>query len=101
MERLKALLIKLNKPLIVINILFIIFYIILLDRYVAMWGDEGLFANSAYNLANGNGLIISTYEDLWGFNIFNFDEGPIFYLLLALIYKIFGFGLIQGRMLTI
>ncbi|HME54881.1 MAG TPA: glycosyltransferase family 39 protein [Candidatus Lokiarchaeia archaeon] len=101
MEKLKVLLTKLNKSLILINILFIIFYIILLDRYPAMWGDEGEFSNSAYNLASGNGLIISTYVNVWGFNIFNFDEGPIFYLMFALFFKVFGFGLIQGRLFSV
>jgi len=36
MESLKALLNKLNKPLILLNIIFLIFYIILLDRYPAI-----------------------------------------------------------------
>jgi hypothetical protein len=101
MESLKAFLNELNKPLFLLNLIFVIFFILLLDRYPAMWFDEGYFSNPAYNLANGNGLVFSTYQNLWGFNVFVFDKGPIFYLLLAFVYKIFGFGLIQGRVLSV
>lgn len=46
-------------------------------------------------------MILTTYPGIWGFNVFDFDKGPIFYLLLALFYRLFGIGLIQGRMLSV
>jgi hypothetical protein len=101
MERIKGFLSKLNKPLILVNVLIVIFYIILLDRFPAMWNDEADFSNPAFNIINGKGLISTIYPGVLGYNIIDFDKPPVYYFLLALDYALFGTGVVQGRLSSV
>ena len=66
--------------------------------------DEGLFADPAYNLANGNGLRSTMMEQkgqAWeGINRHIYFMPPLHFVVLAQWYRVFGAGIISTRLVS-
>jgi hypothetical protein len=94
---LKAMWTKLNKPLFVINIFFVVFYLLFITVYPVMWDDESYFSNPAVALAMGQGMGSSISPGFLGFDKITFYHPPMLFFILAFTFKFFGVGLLQGR----
>jgi 4-amino-4-deoxy-L-arabinose transferase-like glycosyltransferase len=94
-------LINSNKSIIILSLVFIILYSINLDKFPHVNIDENWFSNPA-NILVLNGKLGTTL--FYGFdNMQNFTywQPPAYLLLLALSFKIFGLGVIQGRIVSL
>nr|MDO8117159.1 glycosyltransferase family 39 protein [Candidatus Sigynarchaeota archaeon] len=101
MNKISGIWTRINKPLVLLNMIFIVIYTILLDRYPIIWVDDNWFSNPAYNLANGNGMGTTLLQGFIGIDEITFWQPPVHFLLLAAMFKILGTGLIQGRMVSV
>ncbi len=90
-----------NKEIFIILVLFFLIYSFNLDKFPGVWTDEAWFSNPAYTLAT-SGYLGTTM--MYGFyNIMNYTywQPPVFFLLLAVSFKLFGFGLYQARIVSV
>jgi 4-amino-4-deoxy-L-arabinose transferase-like glycosyltransferase len=98
--RIKNFLIQ-NKEIIILLLAYAVLYSFNLDKFPVVNGDENWFINPAYDLAMfgkmGTSMIYGSY------NIANFTywQPPVFILLMAVSFKLFGFGVIQARMVSV
>jgi 4-amino-4-deoxy-L-arabinose transferase-like glycosyltransferase len=94
----KKFLIK-NEEIIILLSIFIILYSFHLDKFPNVWGDEAWFSNPAYTLATVG--ILGTTMKAGGIANYTYWQPPVYLLLLAGSFKLFGFGLIQARMVSV
>ncbi|KAF5058791.1 Dolichyl-phosphate-mannose-protein mannosyltransferase [anaerobic digester metagenome] len=100
LTRIKNFLIQ-NKEIIILLLIYAVFYSFNLDKFPVINGDENWFINPAYDLAMfgkmGTSMIYGSY------NIANFTywQPPVFILLMATSFKLFGFGVLQARMVSV
>ncbi|NYB52727.1 MAG: glycosyltransferase family 39 protein [Methanobacteriaceae archaeon] len=98
--RIKHFLIQ-KKEIILILLFYTVLYSFNLDKFPVINVDENWFVNPAYNLAMfgymGTSMIFGFY------NIANFTywQPPVYFLLLAGSFKLFGFGVVQARMVGV
>ena len=90
-----------NKEIIILLLAYVLLYSFNLDKFPVINGDENWFINPAYDLAMfgkmGTSMIYGSY------NIANFTywQPPVFILLMATSFKLFGFGIMQARMVSV
>lgn len=90
-----------NKEIIILLLVYAVLYSFNLDKFPVVNGDENWFINPAYDFAMfgkmGTSMIYGSY------NIANFTywQPPVFILLMAASFKLFGFGVIQARMVSV
>ena len=88
-----------NKEIIILLSIFILLYSFNLDKFPNVWGDEAWFSNPAYTLATLG--ILGTTMKAGGIANYTYWQPPVYFLLLAASFKLFGFGLIQARMVSV
>ena len=88
-----------NKEIIILLSFFILIYSFNLDKFPNVWGDEAWFSNPAYALAIHG--ILGTTMKAGGIANYTYWQPPVFFLLLATSFKLFGFGLTQARMVSV
>ncbi len=99
-NRVKKIIIQ-NKGILLLLLIYTVLYSFNLDKFPAIIGDECWFCNPAYNLAI-SGKMGTTM--IYGYNnIANFTywQPPMFILLLATSFKLFGFGVVQARTVSV
>lgn len=94
-------LLKKNKEIIIVLFFFIILYSFNLDKYPYIWSDEAWFSNAAFTLANHGFLGTTMMVDFFDINQFTYWQPPVYLVLLAVSFKLFGFGIIQARMVSL
>ena len=92
---------KVNKEIILILFLFIIVYSFILDKYPYIWCDESWFCNSAFTLATQGFLGTTMMPDFYNIDHFTYWQPPVYLLLLSVSFKLFGFSIIQARIVSI
>ena len=88
-----------NKEIIILLSFFILIYSFNLDKFPKVWTDEAWFINPAYALATHG--ILGTTMKAGGIANYTYWQPPVFFLLLATSFKLFGFGIIQARMVSV
>lgn len=90
-----------NKGILLLLLIYTLLYSFNLDKFPTIIGDESWFSNPAYNLAI-SGKMGTTM--MYGYNnIANYTywQPPLFILLLATSFKLFGFGVVQARTVSV
>lgn len=90
-----------NKEIFILSIIFIILYCFNLDKFPHLWLDEAYFSNPAYNLAIAGNFGTSMSYGLYNIANITYWQPPVYFLLLASSFKVFGFGLFQGRIVSV
>jgi 4-amino-4-deoxy-L-arabinose transferase-like glycosyltransferase len=85
-----------------IILLFVFFCLTVIYEYPPVWPDETLFADTAYELAFHERLA----TPVWSYVAEGMGERavwypPVHFMLLALAYKFFGFGILQTRLVSL
>lgn len=88
-----------NKEIILLLSIFTILYSFHLDKFPNVWTDEAWFINPAYALVTLGKL--GTTMKVGAIANYTYWQPPVFFLLLAASFKLFGFGLIQARMVSV
>ncbi len=103
MVKYKELFLKYQKILLFfcLNFLFILIYTYNIALYPRMHMDEGYFSNPAYNLVTNGEFGTYSYRDFLRFEEFTFWQPPVYILILALFFQIFGLSLIIGRVVSV
>lgn len=94
-------LLKNNKGILIVLFIFIVVYSFNLDKYPYIWSDEAWFSNSAFTLATQGFLGTTMMPYFYDIAHFTYWQPPVYLLLLSLSFKLFGFGIIQARMVSI
>jgi 4-amino-4-deoxy-L-arabinose transferase-like glycosyltransferase len=88
-----------NKEIIILLSIFILLYSFNLDKFPRVWTDEAWFSNPAYALITlgklGTTMKAGTIAN------YTYWQPPVYLLLLAGSFKLFGFGLTQARMVSV
>lgn len=90
-----------NKEIIIVLFLFITVYSFNLDKYPYIWSDEAWFTNAAFTLATQGFLGTTMMPNFYNISHFTYWQPPVYLVLLAVSFKLFGFGIIQARMVSI
>ena len=82
--------------------LFLLFSLTVIYDYPPVWPDETVFADTAYELAFHGRLA----TPVWSYVAEEMSERavwypPVHFMMLALVYRVFGFGIFQTRMLSV
>lgn len=93
--------IKSNKGILILLLLFTIVYTLNLDKYPLIWTDEAWFSNPAYNLAFHGFLGTTMMPDFYNIAHYTYWQMPFYMVLMAISFKLFGFGIIQARMISV
>jgi 4-amino-4-deoxy-L-arabinose transferase-like glycosyltransferase len=93
--------IKNKKEIIVILFIFIVIYTFNLDKYPAIWTDESWFSNPAFMLATHGFLGTTSIPNFYDMANFTYWQPPVYFLLIATSFKLFGFGIIQARVVSV
>lgn len=72
-----------------------------MTKFPHIWLDESYFSNPAYNLAAMGTMGTTMCYGFYNIANYTYWQPPVYILLLASSFKIFGFGLIQGRMVSV
>ncbi len=94
-------LLKNNKEIIAILFIFIIVYSFILDKYPYIWCDESWFSNAAFTLVTQGFLGTTIIPDFYNINHITYWQPPVYLLLLAVSFKLFGFGIVQARIVSV
>ena len=92
---------KRNKEIIAILFLFIIIYSFNLDKYPLIWTDESWFINPAFTFVTQGFLGTTSIPNFYNIAHFTYWQPPVYFLLLAVSFKLFGFGITQARMVSV
>ncbi len=94
-------LLKNNKEIIAVLFIFIMVYSINLDKYPYIWCDEAWFSNAAFTLITQGFLGTTMMPNFYNIDHFTYWQPPVYLLLLAASFKLFGFGITQARLVSI
>jgi hypothetical protein len=75
-----------------------IFVLYGLTRSPVTWDDEVFFAEPARMLASSSSLSAPMFFDIAGFNHYFFYQPPVYFLLMAGVYRTFGFNETAARL---
>ena len=83
-------------------LLFVLFSLTVIYEYPPVWPDETVFADTAYEFAFHGRLA----TPVWSYVAEGMGERavwypPVHFMLLAFVYKVFGFGILQTRLLSL
>ncbi|KAF5053447.1 Dolichyl-phosphate-mannose-protein mannosyltransferase [anaerobic digester metagenome] len=90
-----------NKEIIVILFIFMGLYSFHLDQYPCLWCDETWFINSAFNLAAHGFLGTTMMPTFYNISHFTYWQPPVYMVLLAVSFKLFGLGITQAKMVSV
>ena len=90
-----------NKCILGLLILFALVYTFNLDKYPHLWIDEVYFSNPAYNLAFHGFLGTTMMPTFYNIANYTYWQMPFYMILLATSFKLFGFGIIQARIVSV
>lgn len=90
-----------NKEIIIFLLVFIFLYTFNLDKFPRVWTDEAWFSNPAYALITIGKLGTTMKYDFFNIANYTYWQPPVFLLLLAVSFKLFGFGIIQARIVSV
>jgi 4-amino-4-deoxy-L-arabinose transferase-like glycosyltransferase len=95
-----------KKPLLVITLICTVYVIFAVGHAMTQrpWSDEAWFANASYNLATTGEMgttVFGTREGLPGIEKRTYWVMPLYLVLEAFWYKVFGFSLFTHRYLTV
>lgn len=90
-----------NKSILSLLAIFLALYPFNLTKYPLVWCDEAFFANPAFNLAF-HGFFGTTMMPLF-YNIasYTYWQMPFYIVLLSISFRLFGFGVLQGRIVSV
>jgi 4-amino-4-deoxy-L-arabinose transferase-like glycosyltransferase len=94
-------LIENDKLIIILSIIFIILYSINLDKFPIIFNDENWFSNPAYMLILKGNLGTTLMYGFYNMQNFTYWQPPLYLLLLSLSFKTLGFGILQGRIVSL
>lgn len=90
-----------NKWIIGLLLIYTILYTFNLDKYPSVWADEALFTNPAFTLVTQGFLGTAIMPAFYNIAHFTYWQMPAYLILLAISFKLFGFGIIQARMVSV
>ena len=90
-----------NKEILLLLLLFIVVYTFNLSKYPMVWIDEGWFCNPSFNLAFHGFLGTTIMPDFYSIAHFTYWQMPLYMIFLAVSFKMFGFGIVQARMVSV
>lgn len=93
--------IKNNKEILSLLLIFIVLYSFDLSKYPVVWIDEGWFINPAFNLAFHGFFGTTMMPDFYNIAHFTYWQMPLYMVLVAISFKLFGFGIVQARMVSV
>ncbi|MFA0833726.1 MAG: ArnT family glycosyltransferase [Methanobacterium formicicum] len=82
-------------------LVYVVLYSFNLDKFPVVNGDENWFINPAYDLSMFGKMGTSMIYDSHNLANFTYWQPPVFILLMATSFKLFGFGIIQARMVSV
>lgn len=100
MMRIKNFLLQ-NKEILLILLVYIVLYSFNIDKFPVISGDENYFLNPAYNLAYLGTMGTTMIYGFYNIASFTYWQPPVYFLLLAVCFKLFGFGVVQARMFSV
>ncbi|KAF5058790.1 Dolichyl-phosphate-mannose-protein mannosyltransferase [anaerobic digester metagenome] len=90
-----------NKEILILLLVYVVLYSFNLDKFPIVTGDENWFINPAYDLAMFGKMGTSMIYGFYNIANFTYWQPPLFILLLATFFKLFGFGIVQARMVSV
>ena len=90
-----------NKEIIILLLAYALLYSFNLNKFPVINGDENWFINPAYDLAMFGKMGTSMTYGSYNLANFTYWQPPVFILLMAASFKLFGFGIIQARMVSV
>ncbi len=92
---------KSNGYILCLSALFFVLYTFNLDKYPIIWSDEAFFSNPAFNLAFHGFLGTTMMPTFYNISHYTYWQMPFYMVLLSVSFKLFGFGIIQARMVSV
>ncbi|WP_321422158.1 glycosyltransferase family 39 protein [uncultured Methanobacterium sp.] len=90
-----------NKEILILLLIYVVLYSFNLDKFPIVTGDENWFINPAYDLVMFGKMGTSMIYGFYNIANFTYWQPPVFILLLAAFFKLFGFGIVQARMVSV
>jgi len=87
--------------LIILNIFFLFIYLYNLEKYPIIFNDEGWNSNPAIDLILNGKFRTTTFGNFLHLDDFTFWYGPIYFILLAGAFFLFGISLFSGRIVSV
>ena len=90
-----------NKEILILLLIYAVLYSFNLDKFPVISGDENYFLNPAYDLVMFGKMGTSMIYGFYNIANFTYWQPPVFILLMAASFKLFGFGIVQARMVSV
>ncbi|MFH1453379.1 MAG: glycosyltransferase family 39 protein [Armatimonadota bacterium] len=91
---------KINWKFLAVLLFFVLFYSFALSKYPLVWVDEPWLAELSWNMARHGQFTSSTFTGYFSYDILVIPYLG-YHLLLSLVFKLFGLGVIQARLLSL